>query len=168
MTKVERAADNKPPGFTDSGGLQQLLSFSVRCLNIVVSRDLDRKLSGLDVAKGTGKISTLLIVSRHPGIRPSSIADLIMRDRSSMGRLIDKMELQGLLRRKVAPDDNRSQALYLTEQGYKLASKVINLAQKQDRDFFHAISEQDKSLMINLCKKILNSHREQKMNYLLY
>ncbi|MBP2168233.1 DNA-binding MarR family transcriptional regulator [Erwinia toletana] len=168
MTKVESAAENKPPDFTDLGGLEQLLSFSIRCLNIVVSRDLDRKLSGLDVAKGTGKISTLLIVSRHPGIRPSCIADLIMRDRSSMGRLIDKMELQGLLRRTVAPDDSRSQALYLTGQGKKLASKVILLAQKQDGDFFHAISAQDKSTMITLCKKILASHREQQSNYLIY
>lgn len=168
MTELDSAAENKPPDLEDLGGLEQLLSFYIRCLNISVSRDLDRKLAGLDVAKGTGKISTLLIVARHPGIRPSSIASVIMRDRSSMGRLVDKMEQQGLLLRKIAPDDNRSQALYLTRQGKLLAKNVIQLVQEQDRDFFHGVPDKDKSVIINTFRKILNSRREQPFNYLIY
>ncbi|WP_058962474.1 MarR family winged helix-turn-helix transcriptional regulator, partial [Type-E symbiont of Plautia stali] len=121
MTEVARETESETAGFHDLGGLESLLSFYIRSINIAVSRDLDNKLSGLDVAKGTGKISTLLIVSRHPGIRPSAIADLIMRDRSSMGRLVDKMVQQGLVMRQSDPEDQRSQALYLTVKGHKLA-----------------------------------------------
>ncbi|WP_455811348.1 MarR family winged helix-turn-helix transcriptional regulator [Pseudomonas graminis] len=159
---------NNTAGLHDLGGLENLLSFYIRSINIAVSRDLDNKLSGLDVAKGTGKISTLLIVSRHPGIRPSAIADLIMRDRSSMGRLIDKMVAQGLVMRQSDPNDQRSQALYLTHQGHSLARQVIDLTQQQDRDFFHMVSEEEKSLMINLFNKIVCWHRTARPDFSFY
>ncbi|TKB29589.1 MAG: MarR family transcriptional regulator, partial [Mesorhizobium sp.] len=71
--------------------LEDTLSFYIRSINIALSRDLDDRLEGLDVARGTGKITTLLLVDSHPGIRPSVIAQLIMRDRSAMGRLVDQM-----------------------------------------------------------------------------
>jgi len=168
MTEVASETESKTAGFHDLGGLENLLSFYIRSINIAVSRDLDNKLSGLDVAKGTGKISTLLIVSRHPGIRPSAIADLIMRDRSSMGRLVDKMVQQGLLMRQNDPDDQRSQALYLTHQGHKLAQQVVALTRQQDRDFFHMVSEDEKSLMLNLFNKIICWHRQQRGNISFY
>ena len=72
--------------------LEDTLSFYIRTLNIAVSRDLDDKLEGLDVAKGTGKITTLLLVDSHPGIRPSIIAELILRDRSATGRLMEPVK----------------------------------------------------------------------------
>ncbi|WP_204902665.1 hypothetical protein [Erwinia endophytica] len=86
MRVVDHQSAVSPSIYRDSGGLEQLLIFYIRSINIIVSRALDTKSSGLDVTKGTGKISTLLIFPRHPGIRPSAIAALIMRDRSAMGR----------------------------------------------------------------------------------
>src|SRR5438045_234830 len=83
--------------------LEDTLSLYIRSINIAVSRDLDEKLEGLDVAQGTGKITTLFLVDGNPGIRPSTIAQVILKDRSAMGRLVDQMEEHGLLRRKIAP-----------------------------------------------------------------
>jgi len=144
---------------SDYGGLESLLSFYIRSVNISVSRDLDNKLSGLDVAKGTGKIGTLLIVSKHPGIRPSDIANIIMRDKSSMGRLLDKMELQGLLIRKASSSDQRSLSLYLTGKGQHLAKEVIKLSREQDDEFFNMITPEEKFLVINIFKKILQNKK---------
>ncbi|WP_279026988.1 MarR family winged helix-turn-helix transcriptional regulator [Gibbsiella quercinecans] len=142
----------------DLGVLGQLLSFYIRSTNIAVSRDLDKKLAGLEVAKGTGKISTLLIVARYPGIRPSAIAEVIMRDRSAMGRLLNQMETQGLLIRKIAIDDSRSQALYLTEHGQELAEKVTKLVAEQEETFFQAVSEREKGFVINILKRVLHDN----------
>ncbi len=140
----------------DLGVLGQLLSFYIRTINIAVSRDLDNKLAGLEVAKGTGKISTLLIVARCPGIRPSVIADVIMRDRSAMGRLLTQMEGQGLLQRQISLDDGRSQALYLTPYGKMLAENVTRLVAEQEDDFFHSVSADEKNVIITVFKRILD------------
>jgi len=140
----------------DLGVLGQLLSFYIRSINITVSRDLDKKLAGLEVAKGTGKISTLLIVARHPGICPSAIADVIMRDRSAMGRLVTLMENQGLLNRKISQDDSRSHELYLTPHGEELAAKVTRLVAEQEAEFFQSVSEHEKNFIIKVFKKVLD------------
>ncbi|GAA0506890.1 MarR family winged helix-turn-helix transcriptional regulator [Tatumella terrea] len=145
----------------DFGGLELLLSFYIRRVNIAVSRHLDKKLSGLDVAKGTGKIGTLLIVSRHPGISPSEVADIILRDRSSMGRLLVRMEAQGLILRNVSPHDQRSLALYLTPAGHRLAEKVIQLTRQQDDEFFYMVTASEKETMIHVCDKILNCYQSE-------
>ena len=99
-----------PPYPVETVGLDVLedtLSFYIRSINIALSRDLDERLEGLDVARGTGKITTLLLVDSHPGIRPSVIAQLIMRDRSAMGRLVDQMIGNELITRQAAGHEVR-------------------------------------------------------------
>lgn len=133
--------------------LEDTLSFYIRTLNIAVSRDLDEHLEGLDVAKGTGKITTLLLVDNYPGIRPSVIAHLIMRDRSAMGRLIDQMVEHNLIRREISQEDSRAQELYVTDVGAALAAKVRDIVPKQSSDFFSFIPEHEQQQVISILRR---------------
>lgn len=133
--------------------LEDTLSFYIRSLNIAVSRDLDECLEGLDVARGTGKITTLLLVDSHPGIRPSVIAQAILRDRSATGRVIDQMEEHGLLTRKVSADDSRAQELYITKKGAELAAHIRPLVTKQSRDFFSDITDEEHRMLISILRR---------------
>ncbi len=133
--------------------LEDTLSFYIRTVNLAVSRDLDERLEGYDVAKGTGKITTLLMVDSHPGIRPSVIAQLILKDRSAMGRLVEQMESQGLLTRETSVDDNRAQELYITERGAKLAVEVRAIVTRQSRDFFDFVPEGDQQLLMDILRR---------------
>lgn len=133
--------------------LEDTLSFYIRSINLAVSRDLDERLEGLDVAKGTGKITTLLLVDDYPGIRPSVIAHLILKDRSAMGRLIDQMEQHGLICREVSLEDSRAQELYITEAGAALAIKVREIVPKQSRDFFSFIPEDEQKLVMDILRR---------------
>lgn len=109
---MSKPTENPPTSPTDINldVLEDTLSFYIRTINLAVSRDLDARLDGLDVAKGTGKITTLLLVDDYPGIRPSVIAHLTMRDRSAMGRIIDQMVSHDLIRREVSQEDSRAQS----------------------------------------------------------
>ncbi|RWX81039.1 MarR family transcriptional regulator [Neorhizobium lilium] len=133
--------------------LEHVLSYYIRTLNIAVSRDLDDKLEGLEVAKGTGKITTLLLVDRHPGIRPSVIAQLILRDRSAMVRLVDHMEEDGLLTRKADEQDNRAQGLFISHKGKQLAAQIRPIVVKQSRDFFSDITDQEHRMLTSILER---------------
>lgn len=133
--------------------LEDTLSFYIRSLNIAVSRDLDACLEGLDVARGTGKITTLLLVDSHPGIRPSVIAEAILRDRSAIGRIIDHMEEHGLLTRRISADDSRAQELYITEKGAELAAHIRPIVTRQSRDFFRDITDEEHRLLIDILRR---------------
>ncbi|RUU28578.1 MarR family winged helix-turn-helix transcriptional regulator [Mesorhizobium sp. M6A.T.Ce.TU.016.01.1.1] len=146
-----------PPHTVETVGLDVLedtLSFYIRSINIALSRDLDDRLEGLDVARGTGKITTLLLVDSHPGIRPSVIAQLIMRDRSAMGRLVDQMTEHDLLTREAAADDGRAQELHITEKGADLARKVRKIATKQSSDFFAGVPEEDQKRLLDILRRV--------------
>lgn len=136
----------------DLGVLDGTLSYFIRSINIAVTRDLDQRLEGLDVARGTGKITTLFLVQRHPGIRPSVIADVILKDRSAMGRVLDDMEAHGLLRRETA-EDARAQALFLTEKGEALADEVRMIV-AGSRDFFADIDDADYEAAMAVLRRI--------------
>lgn len=133
--------------------LDGALSFFIRSINIAVTRDLDRRLEGLDVARGTGKITTLFLVGRHPGIRPSVIAEIILKDRSAMGRILDDLQGHGLVRREVAADDSRAQALFLTAKGEELAGSVRGIV-TDSRRFFSDVDEEDYRAVLALLRKI--------------
>ncbi len=133
--------------------LEDTLSFYIRTVNIAVSRDLDERLEGYDVAKGTGKITTLLMVDSHPGIRPSVIAQLVLKDRSAMGRLVEQMESQGLLTRETSADDNRAQELYITERGAKLAVEVRAIVTRQSSDFFDFVPEGERQQLMDILRR---------------
>lgn len=133
--------------------LDGTFNFFVRTINIAVTRDLDRRLEGLDVARGTGKITTLFLVGNHPGIRPSVIAEVILKDRSAMGRVLDDMEGHGLIRREVAGDDSRAQALFLTAKGEALAITVRAIL-KESRDFFAGTDDEEYAMLVEHLRRI--------------
>jgi len=146
----------KPPtsvSEVDLDVLENTLSFYIRTVNIAVSRDLDDRLEGLDVARGTGKITTLLLVDSHPGIRPSVVAQLILKDRSAMGKLVDQMEGHGLLTRSVSAEDSRALELYITPKGAELAEKVRGLVTKQSADFFEFIPEDEQKQLMDILRR---------------
>lgn len=152
---MEKLASDAPRSVReiDLGVLDRTLSFFIRSINLAVSRDLDQRLAGLDVARGTGKVTTLFLVERHPGIRPSVIAQSIVKDRSAMGRLLDDMEAHGLLRRETAADDGRAQELFLTEKGAALAAQVREIV-LQSREFFADVPDEEYDQLITLLRRI--------------
>jgi len=133
--------------------LENLLSFYIRTVSIAVSRDLDSRLGGLDVARGTGKVTLLLMVDSHPGIRPSVIARLTMKDRSAMGRLVDHMVDHGLMTRETSSDDSRAQELYITPAGAELALTVRRLVTEQSNDFFGFMPADEQRQLMDILKR---------------
>lgn len=141
--------------------LENVLSFYIRVIDTSVSRDLDARLANLEVAKGKGKITALLLIDSHPGIRPSVVAELALRDRSAMGRILDTLEQQGLITRQISAEDSRAQELYITPKGAALAVKVREIAVQQSEDFFDRIIPRDEqAVMIDILKRAYRRLRE--------
>jgi DNA-binding MarR family transcriptional regulator len=138
-----------------------LLSFYVRTVNLLVSRDLDEQMAALEVAGGTGKISTLLLVGRNPGIRPSVLAHFILKDRSAMGRLLDQMQQAGLVEQKISPEERRARELYLTPKGQRVAEQVRAVARRQSADFFSILSGEEQADLLRILRKVYVGYVEQ-------
>jgi DNA-binding MarR family transcriptional regulator len=138
--------------------LTDLLSFYYRSASLALNRDYDAKIAKVSLARGTGKVSTLLLVGANPGIRPSVIAHFILKDRSAMARLLDQLKRGGLLVEKVSATERRAHELYLTTKGYALIDRVRAMAQQQSEDFFSVLSAAEQLLLLGILKKLYETH----------
>ncbi|WP_330646931.1 MarR family transcriptional regulator [Thioclava sp. FTW29] len=132
--------------------LEGALSWYIRSLDSIVSRDLDKRMAHLEIAKGKGKITALLLVDDYPAIRPSEIAEVLMRDRPATGRILDRMVEQGLIRREPSPDDQRAQSLFITEKGHALSLEVREIIRTQEAEFFHMIPAPERQAFKRMLK----------------
>jgi DNA-binding MarR family transcriptional regulator len=137
--------------------LGDLLSFYIRVLNLVVSRDLDGAMRGTPVARGTGKISTLLLVAANPGIRPSVIAHFNMKDRSAMMRILAELRRARLIEQRVSDRERRAHELYLTAKGQAVAERVRRIALGQSDRFFAMLSSAEREQLRALLAKVYRS-----------
>lgn len=138
--------------------MEDLLSFYLRSVSLALNRDNDRKIGKVSLARGTGKVSTLLMVGANPGVRPSVIADFILKERSAMARLLDQMKRNGLLVEKVSASERRAHELYLAANGYALIDRVRAVAVGQSADFYAILSEAERHQLLGILKKRYEEH----------
>lgn len=132
--------------------LEDLLSFYVRSVNYALSNDLDQRLDGLDVARGTGKITTLLMIDREPGVRPSAIARATLRDRPSVSRIIAPMVAAGLIEQTTDESERRAQKLRVTPRGHAVAERVRAIVRAQNAAFFSSVSDEDRGHLLRILR----------------
>jgi len=141
--------------------LENMLSFYIRVVDSVLSRDLDNRLKEYEVARGKGKITALFLIDSHPGIRPSVVAELTMKDRSALGRILENFETHGLITRKISKKDSRAQELYITEKGAAMAAEVRAIVVEQSENFFdHIIPRDEQKQMMGILKRAYLRLRE--------
>jgi DNA-binding MarR family transcriptional regulator len=152
--QVPRTADLSD---VDLDIFRDLLSFYIRVVNQVLGRDLDHQMRGTPVARGTGKISTLLLIAANPGIRPSVIAHFNMKDRSAMVRILDQLRRAGLLRQSVSATERRAHELHLTAKGHALVHQVRDIAIRQSEGFFSMLSAEERRTLRTILDKVYQS-----------
>ena len=68
-------------------------------------------------------------VHRRPGLSQSEVADLLEIEKASAGRLIDRMEAKGWLKRHADASDRRINRLHLTAEGNRLHAAIWPIAE---------------------------------------
>lgn len=77
-----------------------------------------------------------------------------MRDRPATGRIIDRLVAAGDIRRETSPEDQRAQALYITDKGHALAEKVRGIIRAQEAEFFDFIAPEDRDQFMQMLKRV--------------
>lgn len=127
-------------------------SFYIRALDFWVTRELERRMAHLPIARGKGHITAILVIDRTPGVTPSEIATLLMRDRPATGRMIDKMASEGLLERRRGETDQRSIGLFITDKGREVANEIRQVVQGQEDEFYDFIPTEDRQELLRLLR----------------
>jgi DNA-binding MarR family transcriptional regulator len=109
-------------GADDIGGLQDIVGFHLRLAHGAVYRHFMETFASLDLTQK--QVSVMWLISDHPGIAQTNLADLMRMDRATTMAIVDRLSDRDLLRREPSKTDRRKQALYLTPVGKSRLSQA--------------------------------------------
>lgn len=107
---------------------------------------------GLDLSKE--QMIILKKLHDQDGLNQNELAFLTLRNKSSLTRLLVKMENKGLIRRNQCAEDKRINHVYLTVLGREIFSRTRPLIQNLIKTMEQDISEGEIKQMIQLLQKI--------------
>ena len=96
----------------------------------------------------------MTMLAAHPGMSQQQLHEKTAIDPSSMVAVIDELEARGLAERCPDPADRRARRVFLTEQGQATLKRVRALAAGLQREFFGALTAEERKTLHALLRKL--------------
>ncbi len=116
---------------------------------------------GLDLSKE--QMIILKKLHERDGLNQNELASLTYRDKSSMARLLSKMEKKNYIQRKQSKEDKRINLVFLTEKGRTIFKQTRPALKKLINTMEENITMEEKKLMIKILKKVQFNFTQEKV-----
>ena len=136
--------------------LKAHVGFWMRFVSNHVSQAFARKLlkTGVTVAEWV----VLREMYGRDDMTPSRVADLTGMTRGAASKLIDRLVAKNLVHREERTDDRRYQDIRVTAAGARLVPSLAALADRNDHEFFAALTAAERQTLIAILKKLVHAH----------
>ncbi len=105
-------------------------------------------------------LGVLMSLWRKDGLKVVELGRKAGLEPSTMTGLIDRMERDGLVTRRVDPKDRRAQQIHLTEQGSGVKASVQAVVEEVIAKVFTGISEKEMGQTKNVLRQVLGNVQE--------
>ena len=139
------------------GLLPELVGYHVRQAQMAIFADFDAALGELGVSPGI--FGLLVIIAANPGLKQTRIADAVRLDRSTLVPALDKLEQRGLVERRAAPGDRRSNGIFLTADGTDLLNAERRAVRRHETRLARDFAPGERANLIALLARIFPEHR---------
>jgi DNA-binding MarR family transcriptional regulator len=99
----------------------------------------------------------MTMVAAQPGMSQQELHEKTAIDPSSMVAVIDELEAMGLAERRPHPEDRRVRTIFLTDSGLEKLQRVRTLVGKLQREFFRALTAEERHQLHALLMKLAAS-----------
>ena len=149
--------DSSKKSAIDYGLLPGLVGYQLRMAQIALFRDFAQGPGGEDVTPGL--FGVLVIIEANPDLKQSELARATHLDRSTVVTVIDNLERRGLVERRVALHDRRSNAIRLTAEGAALLRRLKRQVSQHEKRLLQNFSAAERETFLALLKKVFPEHR---------
>lgn len=101
------------------------------------------------------QFAALDAIAQQPGIDQASLAATISFDRATIGGVIDRLELKGLVQRVVSAQDRRARQLHLTPEGEHLLAASRPVVEAAQGEILAPLSKAERKAFLALARKAL-------------
>ncbi|NND79030.1 MAG: MarR family transcriptional regulator [Maribacter sp.] len=118
---------------------------------------------GLDLSKE--QMVILKKLHEHNGLNQNELASLTFRDKSSMARLLSKMEKKNHIHREQSEEDKRINLVFLTDKGRSMFKQTRPVLEKLISTMEENITMEEKKMMIKILKKVQFNFTQEKVAF---
>lgn len=92
------------------------------------------------------------------GLTIKELANFAVLERSFVGRLVAKLETEGLVRSQTSPSDRRAVTVSLTPKGHEVFREVLlPAALRQEQSVFAGISDEEMQVLFSVLSRALEN-----------
>ena len=113
------------------GDLSNNLGYRIRRAQLWVFKDVSRRLAPFNL--GPAQFSVLTIIAANPGINQLTVASALSIERAGLGRLVDRLENEGLVTRTASVANRRYYVLHLTTEGLRLLNRLRPIIAQREK-----------------------------------
>jgi len=96
----------------------------------------------------------ILHLSRNEGIQQVDLAELLEIKPITLARLLDKLQENGLIERRLNPADRRAFLLYLTPQAHSIVKKILAIGSATRTDANKRVSQSDLAMLYSVLSRL--------------
>ena len=140
---------------------QLLPQYWITHLSFILRKELSQKFKEKSIPLSSEEWGMLLTLWQQDGRTPTELANLTIRDRTTVTRLIDGMVKKNLVERMTDPHDRRRSLIYLTPHGKDIEHQLLPIAQELIAESQKGISDDDIDHMVRVMKKMTQNLLEE-------
>ena len=106
------------------------------------------------------QFAALNAVHTHPGIDQSTLASGIGFDTSTIGGVIDRLEVRGWVERRISPQDRRVRQLLVTEAGAELLAQVEASVLRTQERILAPLDAQEQKTFLRMLKTLVEANND--------
>jgi len=148
------ARDNPRGGQDMSYGLlPRILGYHLRRTQVAIFQHFTRTVTSKeDITPGL--FGMLQVIAANPGLGQSRLAETMEVDRSTIVKVVDRLEDRGLIMREPSATDKRSHRLRLTDKGRAALLRMEALVLQHEDEFTKTLSAEERRILVRLLVRL--------------
>lgn len=131
---------------------QESLGYLVSHLNVAIANELDQRLKRYQLDIKLWPV--LFALWQEEGITQTELSRRCDVANYTMTRLLDQLQVQGLITRHQEADNRRAFKIFLTDEAKALEQDLIREAERVNDKFMAELDEEEQNLLMKLLNKI--------------
>ena len=131
---------------------EQSIGFLISDVSRLLRRNFDKRAQKIGLSRAQWQV--LAWLKRNEGISQTQLADLLEMSPMTLVRLIDRLEMNGLVERRAHPTDRRVYQLFLAGHAHPSLDRLWTMGAETRAEAMTGISAQTEALLIEAMIKI--------------
>ena len=135
------------------GLLPQILGYHLRRTQVAIFQHFSRTVAAKeDITPGL--FGMLQVIAANPGLGQSRLAETMEVDRSTIVKVVDRLQARGLIVREPSPTDKRSHCLRLTDKGRAAIRRLETLVLRHEDEFTKVLTAEERRFLVRLLMRL--------------